>query len=130
MKRGWKRGVWVGWMGVCLVLGISFKGYGEYQAKGKRDPFVPFLTDDGRRIQPPGTDEESEVPLEGLALKGIILGKGGESMAILNDRVVREGEEVDGFKVVKIGPQRVTILVDGKEMDLHIQKIEEETENR
>ena len=99
----------------------------DYQSKGKRDPFVPLLTQDGRRIQPPGLDEETGLASAKLNLQGIVLGKGKDSFAIINDRIIREQEEIEGVKVLKIEPNRVTVLVDGQEHSLIVHQPTEET---
>ncbi len=87
----------------------------EYQPKGKRDPMIPLLTGDGQRIHPPGYDEEVPTGITGLALQGIVYDPRAESYAIINGEIVREKEEVQGMKVLKIRPAEVTILAEGQE---------------
>ncbi len=97
-----------------MILGGSPAGAG-YQSRGKRDPFVPLLTSEGQRVNPPGLDEEVGNGLKQMTLQGIVFDPKSESYAILNGRVVREKEEIDGMKILKIEPEAVTLLIEGQE---------------
>jgi hypothetical protein len=114
--------------GVLLWEGLPVApAWGEYRPKGKRDPFVPLLTQEGRRIYPPGLDDENLNGSAGtLVLQGIVFDPTEESFAIINDRLVAEQEEVEGSRVLKIEPAAVTILVDGEPQVLSIHQAREE----
>ena len=104
---------------VCCVAVVLFSlipsvVYGDYQSKGKRDPFVRLMTQDGRRIHPPGLDEEEEADFGAVVLQGIVFDVESDSFAIINGEVLREEDEVNGVKIIKIEPTTVTVLVDGK----------------
>jgi len=92
----------------------------EYQAKGKRDPLVPLLTAEGQRIRPPGVDEEEATGISGLSLQGIVFDARTDSYAIINGRIVRQGDEIDGMTVMTVEPTAVTILVDGQPHQLTV----------
>ncbi len=115
--------------GLMIGWGLS-SARGEYQAKGKRDVFVPLVTADGRRIHPPGTDEEETISgLDGLVLQGLVFDPKAEAYALINGHIVREQEEIGGIKVLKIEPTTVKILADGKPVQLTVyQPTEERTE--
>ncbi len=102
--------------------------WAEYQPKGKRDPFIPLLTKEGQRIHPPGLDEETAGGLASVVLQGVVFDPKAESYAIINGRIVRQHEEIDGMKVLKIEPTSVTLLVEGKPYQLTLRKSEEEEE--
>ena len=102
---------------MILSEGLSFGAWSAYNAHGKRDPFVPLLTINGQRIYPPGTDEGGT---SGFVLQGIVYEPKGVSYAIINDQIVREQDQIEGMKVLKISPQSVTILSDGNEAQLVI----------
>lgn len=107
---------------LILVGPSAAPAWGEYDAKGRRDPFVPLLTREGRRIHPPGSDGEGAFSgAEGLRLEGIVFDPGEESYAILDGQLVREGEEVGGVRVLEIGPDSVTVLSDGEPQELRVQ---------
>jgi len=122
MQRAWGVGVGAG----LLVVLVSVSAWAQYNSRGKRDPFVPLVTSDGRRIHPPGLDEAEEVSVAGLSLQGIVFDQKTESVAVINGRIVREGEEVDGMKVLKIRPTSVTMLVEGQPHTLRLPQLEEE----
>lgn len=103
----------VGLASVGLRL-VADPAWAEYQSKGKRDPFVPLLTKEGQRVYPPGTDEELTSGEIRVILQGIVFDPKADSYAVINGKVVREKEEIEGVKVLKIEPERVTILVEGK----------------
>ncbi|MBI3318314.1 MAG: hypothetical protein HYZ90_04085 [Candidatus Omnitrophica bacterium] len=100
----------------------------EYAPKGKRDPFVPLVTEAGQRIHPPGLDEEVSEGVAGLSLQGIVWDPNpkAESYAVINGQVVREMDEIDGMKVVKIEPMSVTVLVEGQPHELALHQPEPE----
>lgn len=109
-----------------LAIGCS-PAWAEYQPKGKRDPLIPLILPDGRRITPPGVEEESGVPgLGSVVLQGILFDPAGSSAAVLNGRVLREKEEWEGIKLLKIEADSVTIWRDGETQRIILQKPEEE----
>lgn len=67
--------------------------------KGKRDPFLPEIKkkEESPRIEPPK-----------LVLKGIAYDK-IEPLALINDRVVKEGDTIEGARIVKIDFDRVVV---------------------
>lgn len=109
--------LWAFW-----VLESGSPAWGEYQAKGRRDPFVPLITADGQRIQPPGIDEETPSGVEGLVLQGVVFDPRAESYAVINGQVVRVQDLVNGMQVVKIDPTAVTLLVEGQPRELILQE--------
>ena len=95
--------------GVAALPGAQ----GEYQAKGRRDPLVALLTPKGQRVQPPGLDEESDTGVQHLVLQGIVFDPQGDSFSVINGKVVRANDEIDGMKILKIEPTAVTVRVEG-----------------
>lgn len=113
----------------CVLFVAPLPAAGEYQAKGKRDPFVPLLTAEGQRLYPPGLDEEEEA--EGLvkvSLQGIVFDPKAESYAIINGRIVRRHEEIDGMKVLEIKPSAVVLLIEGKPHSVTVRQATEENQ--
>lgn len=111
--RRWGIGL-VGWAFLCGVLPPG-PAWAEYRHRGKRDPLVPLILPDGRRITPPSTEDPA---LQGKGpavsvLQGIVYDAGGDSYAILEGHVVRRGEEYGGMKILKIEPTTVTVWEDG-----------------
>jgi len=113
-----------------LVFVLTFgcpPAWAEYQPKGKRDPFVPFILPDGRRITPPGEEDGSASGLGGVFLQGILFDPAGNSTAILNGRVLRENEEWEGIKLLKVENNGVTIWRNGETHRMTLQKSEKES---
>jgi hypothetical protein len=104
------------WMLAAFACSLAVPGpaFGEYQPKGKRDPFVALVTPDGMRVYPPGLDEEVSTAVSDLSLQGILYEPNAQSLVIINGEVLEEQEELDGIKILKIEPTSVTVLVDGK----------------
>ena len=108
----------------CCVLVFLFLTFSfaeekfEYNAKGKRDPFVPLVTPDGRLLN---LDREEEAA-KGLLLEGIMYDKHGMSYAVVNSRVVKVGDEVTGYQVLKIERDKVTLIKDGQPTVVELKK--------
>ena len=113
-----------------LAIGCS-PAWAEYQPKGKRDPFIPLILPDGRRITPPGIEEESGVPgLGSVVLQGILFDPAGNSTAILNGQILRENEEWEGIKLLKIEANSVTIWKNGETHQLVLEQLETKKEKK
>ncbi|MCK4917488.1 MAG: hypothetical protein KAJ79_03830 [Candidatus Omnitrophica bacterium] len=81
-----------------------------------RDPFTPLINKYGLILI------YQEVDVKGLSLKGIIY-ENGQSLAIINDEVLRIGDKIGLYKIIKIGEKEV-VLKKGKEVSTL--KLEEE----
>lgn len=92
-----------------------------YDAKGKRDPFMPLVTPDGRFISFDKQKARSD-----LLVEGIIYDKKGESYAIVNGEVVKAGNDVGDFKVLGIEDNKVTFIKEGKTKEINLTNKEEE----
>ena len=90
-----------------------------YDAKGKRDPFIPLVTPDGRLLK-----LEQEEGVAGLLLEGIIYDKHGTSCAIVNSEIVRIGDKVGEFQVLKIEEKKVTFIKEGQITEVELKKEE------
>lgn len=86
-----------------------------YDSRGKRDPFISLLRMPGLYEYDDST-ESSEGNLVTLYVElGGIVWDPVEPMALINDRVVREDEEYDSMKILKIDPTSVLIFYKDKE---------------
>ncbi|MFH0864327.1 MAG: hypothetical protein V1858_04555 [Candidatus Gottesmanbacteria bacterium] len=89
----------------------------EYDSQGKPDPFTPWVTAEGRlQIL---ASQEKKVGSE-LDLEGIIFDKYGLSYAVVNGEVVKIGDTIDGYQILKIEEKRVIFIKEGelKEIDM------------
>ena len=117
------RGEWILFAAVFSCAAACPAAWAEYQPKGRRDPFIPLILFDGRRINPPGVEEGSGEPkLSNLVLQGIVYDPAGDSYVILNGHVLRENQEKEGIKILKIESSSVTLLSDGESHRLILQR--------
>lgn len=90
-----------------------------YDAQGKRNPFIPLVTADGRFLQ---LEVDQTLKDAGLNLAGIIYDKYGISYAIVNDSVVKIGDYVDDYQVLKIEESKVTFIKEGQIKEVGFKK--------
>ena len=86
-----------------------------YDAKGKRDPFIP-LVKDGRVVSGGGDTTPGSHPI----LIGILWDPGGHSIALINDSEAKVGDTVNGYLVTEIRRDEVVLLRDSERTVLRI----------
>lgn len=86
-----------------------------YNDQGKRNPFIPLLTADGRLLK---LDREDSTT--GLSIEGIIYDKQGISYAIVNGQIVKVGDEVNDYRVLKIEDNKVIFIKDGQPLEIEL----------
>lgn len=91
-----------------------------YDAKGKRDPFVPLVRD-GRAIAAGDTlllsgPVDTSLPLLG----GILWDPAGRSIALLNEKEAMVGDVVGGYRVAEIHEDQVVLEQEGRRVTLRI----------
>lgn len=94
-----------------------------YDAKGKRDPFIPLVTPDGRLVK-----LEPEESASGLLLEGIIYDEYGLSCAIVNGQVVSVSDKVGDYQVLRVEKDKVIFIKDGKTTEVELTEKEESLE--
>jgi type IV pilus assembly protein PilO len=90
-----------------------------YDAKSKRDPFIPLVTSDGRLLK---LDQEEGA--KGLSLEGIIYDDHGLSYAIVNAEVVKIGDKCGDYQVLKIQKNKVIFIKEGQPTEIELKKEE------
>jgi len=108
---------------LLFILLLAGNGFAQeifiYDSQGKPDPFTPWVTADGRlQIL------ESQTRKAGseLSLEGIIFDKYGLSYAIVNGEVVKIGDTIDGYQVLKIEEKRAIFIKDGELKEVEIKE--------
>lgn len=108
----------------CL-FGGSLASYAQteftYDSKGKRNPFIPLVTPEGKLVKLDSEEKETS----GMALEGIIYDKNGISYAILNGAVVKVGDMVSDSQVLKIEKNKVLLIKNGEISEVKLQGGEE-----
>lgn len=92
-----------------------------YEPKNKRDPFVALVSPDGRLLKLDIEEENKQVKLN---LEGIIYSKTGLSYAIVNGEVVRVGDNILGYDVLKIEEDKVIFIKEGQAQEVILKKEE------
>ncbi len=82
-----------------LVFADEFR----YDSHGKRDPFLSPTTQ---------SVAEGQLSHGELKLEGIVVDKKGQSYAVVNSEIVREGQKFQGFLLKKITTHEVTFQRD------------------
>lgn len=106
---------------ILVFFGLSLaEGDFVYQAKGKRNPFIPLVGKDGRFLK---LDREQEKGgASGLSVDGIIYDKQGVSFALVNGRVVGIGDYAGEYRVLKIEDDKITFLKGDQVKEVPINK--------
>ncbi|MFA4992157.1 MAG: hypothetical protein WC569_06225 [Candidatus Omnitrophota bacterium] len=103
------------------AIGMAFaEGLFKYDAKGKRDPFVPLVS--GGYGGPGGyaSDAYAVNSTEDVRLEGIVWDEVKGSVAIINGEIVKEGQELGSIKVLKIHKDNVIFDVGGSEVKVEL----------
>jgi len=106
----------IGLAGVVFVAQAVAEEQYAYNFEGRRDPFVPLITPAGYLInQEPETNAA-------LRVEGIMYDPKGDSMAIINGELVREGETIGDAVVSVIEPNKVTVIKANEKMEIELRK--------
>ena len=104
-----------------LISTPALFGQGEfvYDAQGKRNPFIPLVTPEGRLLK---LDKQATASVGGLIVEGIIYDKLGRSFAIVNSAIVAIGDRVGDYQVLKIQERKVIFIKDGELLEVGLSK--------
>jgi len=97
---------------------VFAQGEFVYNSKGKRNPFIPLVTPEGRLLKL----DKQELSPGRLAIEGIIYDKFGRSFAIVNTAVVGIGDLVGDYQVLKIQENKVIFIKDGIPLEVELIK--------
>ena len=115
------------WLLPALLIPLAFSpllvvSYAEeepfvYQ-RNSRDPFVPWVTPEGKLIRWEGAFGN----LEDVVLEGILWDPEGGSVAMMNGRIVHRGERIGRFEVGTITKDEVTLKAGEEVYTLRFEK--------
>ena len=111
---------------VILVLLISGMAVGmvsaeeafKYNAKSKRDPFIPLISESGGYA----SDAYEASAMEDIRLEGIVWDDVKGSIAIINGEIAKEGDVMGSIKVLKINKDNVVFDVGGESIKIDLNK--------
>ncbi len=96
------------------VRGAEYK----YHSGGGRDPFIPLVTGEAKvSLGLRAVEDIGDVRLE-----GIIFDPNGESIAVLNDEILKEGDKAYNVEVLKIDRNSVIIKIHDKTRTINLIK--------
>ncbi len=90
-----------------LVIADSFK----YDAKAKRDPFVPLIGVERPKV----SGLEGVASIEDVRLEGILTGAKGKMSAVINGEIVKVNDVVGEVTVKEISTRNMVITISGKD---------------
>lgn len=102
----------------CVSQNIFAEGEYVYDAKGKRNPFTVLVTPDGLLLKLDVEEGAQGVP----RVEGIIYDKNGVSYALANGEVVKIGDMVGLFQVLKIEASKVTFVKEGSTFEVEFKE--------
>ena len=88
----------------------------RYNAKGRRDPFVPLVRDGQLVSVSQSAPMESSRPM----LRGILWDAGGHSIALINDLEAKVGDTIGDYQVQEIRHDAVVLTNGAEELVLEI----------
>ena len=90
-----------------------------YDSQGKRNPFIPLITSGGKLLKLDADKSENN-----LLLEGIIYDQKGISYAIVNGEVIKTGDSILGYQVLKIENNKVLFIKEGEPLEIELEKEE------
>ncbi len=100
-----------------LIAGFLFaEEVYEYEAKSRRDPFVPLVSERGVYA----SDAYGISGIADIRLEGIVWDNTKTSIAIVNGEIVEEGQEIGSVKVLKIERDAVVFEVEREEVRIEL----------
>lgn len=91
-----------------------------YDAKSKRDPFLPLVSSEGKILEPRIVKDSEGRP----ELEGIIYEAGGSSYAVVNGEVIKAGDACGGYQVLEIQPEKVIFVKGNERLEVELKKEE------
>src|SRR3989338_101153 len=97
---------------ICAIIGgeaFAEEGF-KYNAKSKRDPFVPLISETGEYA----SDAYEASAIEDIRLEGIVWDDAKGSIAIINGEIAKEGDSMGSVKILKINKDGVVFDINGE----------------
>jgi len=117
---------------IACICVLAFYGYCadaassdfHYDAKGKRDPFVPLIGQERSAAGAVGL--ETITSPDDLNLEGIATGSGGRQVAIINGQMVKKNDKFGALLIKNVSRNSVNISIEGADYTLTLQEPEKE----
>ena len=93
---------------VCLIFSVAEAKEIRYDRANRRDPFEPL-------IGPHAFRGIAGVGKETFLLEGLVYDPKKGSYAVIGGEIYREGESIEGARLIKVFPDRVILLQESNE---------------
>ena len=90
----------------------------SYNAKGRRDPFIPLISESGGYA----SDAYEASAVEDIRLEGIVWDDVKGSIAIINGEIAREGDSLGAIKILKINKDSVIFDISGESVKVELNR--------
>lgn len=97
---------------ICLAGPLFADEKSTYNARGKRDPFIPLVT---LTMKSSSSNLLGIDNIEDLTVEGVVYDPQHGSVVIVNGAVLKEGEELGGVKILKVESKGVRFSINGVE---------------
>lgn len=114
-----KKGLVFALIYICLGAMVFAEENFIYDSKGKRDPFMPLVTSQGYIV-----NVEEELFASDMNLEGIIYDAQGHSLAIINGKVVKVGDNIGSYTILEINQSTVILAKEAEKYILELKKEE------
>lgn len=102
---------------IFIAAQLSFAQGFKYDSKGRRDPFASLVNPKDGAFMTTLVDIGK---VEEIKLEGIILDAKNGDMAIINDALLKQGERIGGFEILKIEREKVILRRSDKEYVINL----------
>ena len=107
-------------LSVCIVSGVFAPADGRafvYDDHGRRDPFVPQVSATGTVIT-----YEADLTAGDMVLEGIVADAQGNNVAVINGRIIKQGDMIGPFAVAAVRLDDVELVKDGQRFTVKLKK--------
>ena len=91
-----------------MIFSVAWAEEIRYDSGHRRDPFVPLADQSG-------FEREGDLGKSGLGIEGIVFDPKGGSYAVINEKILREGQSINQTKLIRIEKDRLIFVQEGEE---------------
>ncbi|MCM8781352.1 MAG: hypothetical protein NC908_05465 [Candidatus Omnitrophica bacterium] len=111
---------------IIIVLSVQINSFLQgtefvYESGNRRNPFIPLVSPDGRLLNLDSEEDKLEKPVK---LDGIVYDEHGLSYAIVNDSVVKVGDCIGDYQVLKIKKDSLVLIKEAQIQEIELKKEE------
>ncbi|MBI3314966.1 MAG: hypothetical protein HYZ86_03375 [Candidatus Omnitrophica bacterium] len=105
---------------VCIVPAVFASADGGafvYDDHGRRDPFMPQVSAAGAVIT-----YEADLTAGDMVLEGIVADAQGNNVAVINGKIVKQGDRIGLYAVAAVRPDDVELVKDDQRFTVKLKK--------